>query len=47
MLFRSLDYERMWVTTSLRGLADGVLTVRVLEEVYSTGMIEIRRPRWP
>ena len=32
-----LDYERMWVTTSLRGLADGVLTVRVLEEGVHSG----------
>ena len=32
-----LDYERMWVTTSLRGLADGVLTVDVLEEGVHSG----------
>ena len=32
-----LDYERMWVTTSLRGLVDGVLTVDVLEEGVHSG----------
>ena len=32
-----LDYERMWVTTSLRGLADGVLRVDVLEEGVHSG----------
>lgn len=32
-----LDYERMWVTTSLRGLAGGVLRVDVLEEGVHSG----------
>jgi len=32
-----LDYERLWVTTSLRGLADGVLRVDVLEEGVHSG----------
>jgi len=32
-----LDYERMWVTTSLRGLADGVLRVDVLDEGVHSG----------
>jgi acetylornithine deacetylase/succinyl-diaminopimelate desuccinylase-like protein len=32
-----IDYERMWVTTSLRGLAGGTLTVRVLEEGVHSG----------
>ena len=32
-----LDYERMWVTTSLRGLADGVLRVDVLTEGVHSG----------
>ena len=32
-----MDYERMWVTTSLRGLADGVLRVDVLEEGVHSG----------
>lgn len=32
-----LDYERLWVTTSLRGLADGVLTVEVLNEGVHSG----------
>ena len=32
-----LDYDRMWVTTSLRGLADGVLRVDVLEEGVHSG----------
>ena len=32
-----LDYERLWVTTSLRGLVAGTLTVRVLEEGVHSG----------
>jgi len=31
------DYERLWLTTSLRGIAMGVLTVRVLEEGVHSG----------
>src|SRR6266487_278895 len=31
------DYERMWDTTSLRGLANGVLTVEVLTEGVHSG----------
>ncbi len=31
------DYERMWLTTSLRGLMAGALTVRVLEEGVHSG----------
>lgn len=31
------DYERLWLTTSLRGLASGLLTVRVLEEGVHSG----------
>jgi acetylornithine deacetylase/succinyl-diaminopimelate desuccinylase-like protein len=31
------DYERLWVTTSLRGLVGGVLTVEVLEEGVHSG----------
>jgi acetylornithine deacetylase/succinyl-diaminopimelate desuccinylase-like protein len=31
------DYERLWVTTSLRGLAGGVLTVEVLDEGVHSG----------
>jgi acetylornithine deacetylase/succinyl-diaminopimelate desuccinylase-like protein len=31
------DYERLWVTTSLRGLAGGVLRVDVLEEGVHSG----------
>ncbi len=31
------DYERMWLTTSLRGLMAGCLTVRVLEEGVHSG----------
>ena len=31
------DYERLWVTTSLRGLAAGTLTVQVLEEGVHSG----------
>ena len=31
------DYERMWLTTSLRGLAAGALTVQVLEEGVHSG----------
>ncbi|MBS0320456.1 MAG: M20/M25/M40 family metallo-hydrolase, partial [Proteobacteria bacterium] len=31
------DYERLWVTTSLRGLAAGTLTVRVLTEGVHSG----------
>jgi len=33
----TLDTERLWVTTSLRGLVDGVLTVDVLEEGVHSG----------
>ena len=33
----TLDTERLWVTTSLRGLVDGVLTVEVLEEGVHSG----------
>jgi acetylornithine deacetylase/succinyl-diaminopimelate desuccinylase-like protein len=33
-----LDDQRMWVTTSLRGLCDGVLTVRVLEHGQHSGV---------
>jgi acetylornithine deacetylase/succinyl-diaminopimelate desuccinylase-like protein len=32
-----LDYERLWVTTSLRGLAGGTLTVEILEEGVHSG----------
>ena len=31
------DYERLWVTTSLRGLAAGTLTVQVLNEGVHSG----------
>ncbi|HEX3667037.1 MAG TPA: M20/M25/M40 family metallo-hydrolase [Rhizomicrobium sp.] len=31
------DYERLWLTTSLRGMASGSLTVRVLEEGVHSG----------
>ncbi|MFO1056185.1 MAG: M20/M25/M40 family metallo-hydrolase [Dongiaceae bacterium] len=31
------DYERLWVTTSLRGMAGGTLTVRVLTEGVHSG----------
>lgn len=31
------DYERLWLTTSLRGLAGGLLTVQVLEEGVHSG----------
>jgi acetylornithine deacetylase/succinyl-diaminopimelate desuccinylase-like protein len=31
------DYERLWLTTSLRGIAMGVLTVRVLDEGVHSG----------
>jgi acetylornithine deacetylase/succinyl-diaminopimelate desuccinylase-like protein len=31
------DYERMWLTTSLRGLMSGALTVRVLDEGVHSG----------
>jgi acetylornithine deacetylase/succinyl-diaminopimelate desuccinylase-like protein len=31
------DYERLWVTTSLRGLASGTLTVQVLSEGVHSG----------
>lgn len=31
------NYEQLWLTTSLRGLAGGVLTVRVLEEGVHSG----------
>ncbi len=32
-----LDYQRLWVTTSLRGLAGGTLTVEILEEGVHSG----------
>lgn len=32
-----LDYERLWVTTSLRGLVGGVLTVEILSEGVHSG----------
>jgi acetylornithine deacetylase/succinyl-diaminopimelate desuccinylase-like protein len=32
-----LDYERMWVTTSLRGLTDGVLRVQISNEGHHSG----------
>jgi acetylornithine deacetylase/succinyl-diaminopimelate desuccinylase-like protein len=31
------DYDHLWVTTSLRGMVDGVLTVRVVEEGLHSG----------
>jgi acetylornithine deacetylase/succinyl-diaminopimelate desuccinylase-like protein len=31
------DYDRLWLTTSLRGLTGGVLTVKVLEEGVHSG----------
>jgi acetylornithine deacetylase/succinyl-diaminopimelate desuccinylase-like protein len=31
------DYDRLWLTTSLRGMASGTLTVRVLEEGVHSG----------
>ena len=31
------DYERLWLTTSLRGMCTGLLTVRVLEEGVHSG----------
>ncbi len=31
------DYERLWITTSLRGLVGGTLTVRVLEQGMHSG----------
>lgn len=31
------DYERLWLTTSLRGMAAGTLTVRVLDEGVHSG----------
>ncbi|HEY3777099.1 MAG TPA: M20/M25/M40 family metallo-hydrolase [Rhizomicrobium sp.] len=31
------DYERLWLTTSLRGMASGSLTIRVLEEGVHSG----------
>ncbi len=31
------DYERLWLTTSLRGMAAGTLTVRMLEEGVHSG----------
>jgi len=31
------DYDRLWLTTSLRGLAAGTLTIRVLEEGVHSG----------
>ena len=33
----ALDYERLWVTTSLRGVVAGVLTVRILTEGVHSG----------
>jgi acetylornithine deacetylase/succinyl-diaminopimelate desuccinylase-like protein len=33
----ALDYERLWVTTSLRGLVGGTLTVDVLDEGIHSG----------
>ncbi len=32
------DYERLWSTTSLRGMVNGVVDVRVLEETCHSGM---------
>ena len=32
-----LDYERLWLTTSLRGYIDGVLKVEVLKEGVHSG----------
>lgn len=32
-----LDYDRLWVTTSLRGLASGTLTVEILREGVHSG----------
>ena len=37
------DYERLWMTTSLRGLAAGTLTVEVLTEGVHSGRCERRR----
>lgn len=34
-----LDADRLWVTTSLRGLVDGVLTVEVLDEGVHSGSV--------
>ncbi len=34
----TLDTERLWVTTSLRGLVDGTLRVDVLEEGVHSGI---------
>jgi len=31
------DYERLWLTTSLRGMASGTLSIRVLEEGVHSG----------
>ena len=31
------DYERLWLTTSLRGMASGTLTIRMLEEGVHSG----------
>ena len=33
----ALDYERLWVTTSLRGLVGGTLTVEILDEGVHSG----------
>ena len=33
----ALDTERLWITTSLRGLAGGVVTVQVLDEGVHSG----------
>ena len=33
----AMDYERMWITTSLRGMASGVLRVEVLTEGVHSG----------
>ncbi|MDQ3542795.1 MAG: M20/M25/M40 family metallo-hydrolase, partial [Actinomycetota bacterium] len=35
----TLDADRLWVTTSLRGLVDGVLTVEVLDEGVHSGSV--------
>src|SRR6202030_3686052 len=31
------DYDRLWLTTSLRGMAAGTLTIRVLDEGVHSG----------
>lgn len=33
-----LNYEQLWCTTSLRGMAAGVLTVEILKEGIHSGM---------